>query len=75
MPKIGNCNILGRPFHQVRPQCTQITPINMYLLNAVKHIIPIQCYANYIEVKHIQVNMFDVDIFKIPQKRIGYPDQ
>ena len=52
--KIDNYKMLGHPVFQSR-QATQITTINIYLLNEIKHNVHIQCHGNYIEVKMIHL--------------------
>ena len=42
------------PIFQGKPQLTEITTINMYLLIEIRHNILIQCTGIYIEVKKIQ---------------------
>ena len=35
---MGNCKVFGCPIFQGRPQYTQITTINMCLLNEIEHV-------------------------------------
>ena len=50
VPKFVSCKILGYPSFQERPQYTQITTVNMYLLIEIRHNCLIQCRGNHIEV-------------------------
>ena len=51
LPKIANCQVFGHPIFQKRPQYTQITTINMYLLIEIRQSILILCHGIYIQVK------------------------
>ena len=53
--------MLGHPFLQGRPQSTQITTINMYLLE--KHNVHIQYHGNHIEVKKFK-DMLEIDMLR-----------
>ena len=39
VPKIGNCNIFGRPNFEGGPQYTRISTINMYKFIKIRHVI------------------------------------
>ena len=63
MSKIGNRKIFGRPVFQGKPPFTQITTINMHLLNEIKHGVHIHAHGNYIEVKNIN-DMLEIDLLR-----------
>ena len=51
--KIGNYKVIGHPLLQERPQYTQSSTINMYLLIEIGHNILIECHGYYLKVKTI----------------------
>ena len=55
VPKIGNCNICGRPIIQGRPHYTLITIINMYLIIQTRYTTLKQYHGNFIEVEKLQL--------------------
>ena len=63
MPKIGNCEIFGRPNLLGEPQYTQILTINMYKFIKIRHDILIQCHGNYMGMKKINY-MLEIDILR-----------
>ena len=60
--RIANYYFLGCPVFRGRPKYTQITTINIYLLNEIRHNIPKQCHGSYIVVK--KSTMFENDILR-----------
>ena len=50
LPKTDTCRIFGCLTFQGRPQNTQITTINMYLLIEIMHNIIINCHGYYSKV-------------------------
>ena len=73
MPKIGNCKVLGVFFYQGRPQYTQISTLNMYLIIEIRYTILIICHGNYIKVKRFNCMLENV-ILRISSLKIGCPE-
>ena len=42
----------------IKPQNTQITIINKYLINGIKHNVDLQYHGNYIEVKGEKIILY-----------------
>ena len=61
------------PISLGRPQYSQITTINVYLPNEIKHNIHILCHGNYIEVEKIDY-MLEIDILRNYSKIFGCPE-
>ena len=74
MPKIGNCEISGHPFFQVRSTFIQVTTMSIYLPNEIRHDIIIQYHWNYCEV--IKFNyMLEMDILRNYSQKNGCPER
>ena len=54
-PKLANGKFWGVLFFQERPEYTQTTTSNMYLLIEIQHDALIQCHLNYVQVGKLQL--------------------